>query len=108
MAQNAAVRHANPDPETPSEAVGSWPSLDLSRFGLSRLAWLFVVLAVFVGFVQARDVLTVSPEFLPTTLAIAIVGAGTAVLPAVLLRQAPHAATTHRLLFAGLVVGAAS
>jgi len=90
------------DPDIPSEAVGSWPSIDLGRLGLPPLGWLFVAGAVLVAGQDLRSILAIPAEAIPPAIPSVLTRVAIALLPAALLFRAPRAHRTHRLLLAGL------
>jgi hypothetical protein len=95
------------DADTPSAAVGSMPPVDLARVG-GPLALVFVVGAAFVV-AQRSGWIGPGPNPLSAALALGtFASVARVLLPAALLVRAPDAPRTHRLLFAGLAVGAAA
>ena len=108
MVQEPATLSRMDDPDTPSEAVGSWPTIDLARLGLPRLGWLFVVAAAFVAVADLRSIQGPGTEYAPAILLSALAATGVVLLPAALLWRVSGAAGSHRLLLAGLACGAAA
>lgn len=106
MPGDRADRPTIGDPDRPSEAVGSWPSIDLARFGLPPLGWLFVAAALLVGAQRLRWTAGAPLETVPSGIFSAVEAVTIALLPAALLFRAREAPLTHRLLLGGLAVGA--
>jgi hypothetical protein len=94
------------DPDEPTPAVGSWPSLDPRRLGLPPLAWLFVAAAVFVGWRSITMYAGAPLELGPLVNAAigTMVGVFVLLVPAALLRRVPDAPGRLPLLFAGLAL----
>ncbi len=95
------------DPDTPTEAVGSWPTIDLARLGLPPLGWVFVVVAVVVGAVRLRTLGGAPLDIVPEILFSAVEAVVVVLLPAALLWRAHDAMRTHALLLTGLALIAA-
>ena len=95
------------DPDTPTEAVGSWPTIDLARLGLPPLGWVFVATALFVGAVRLRTLSGAPFDIVPAILFSAVEAAVVVLLPAALLWRAHDAMRTHAILLTGLALIAA-
>ncbi len=95
------------DPDTPTEAVGSWPTIDLGRLGLPPLGWVFVATALFVVVARLRTIGGAPLDIVPAILLSAIEASVVVLLPAALLWRAHDAVRTHSLLLAGLALVAA-
>ena len=92
------------DPDTPTEAVGSWPTIDLARLGLPPLGWVFVAAALLVGVVRLRMLGGAPLDIVPTILFSAVETAVVVALPAALLWRVHDALRTHALLLVGLAL----
>ncbi len=106
MTRGLADRSAMDDRDVSSAAVGSWRSIDLGRLGLPPLGWLFVAGAALVAAQHLRLGLAVPAEAIPPAILSGITRVMIVLLPAALLFRAPRAHRTHRLLLAGLALGA--
>lgn len=93
------------DPDTPSEAVGSWPSVDLARLGVPPLGWLFVAVGLVVAATHLRSIAGTSLDTLPSAVLSGIASTVVALMPTALLWRAPGATRTHTLLLAGFAAG---
>ncbi len=92
------------DPDTPTDAVGSWPAIDLARLGLPPLGWVFVAVALFVGVVRLRALGGAPLDIVPTILLSAVEAAVIVALPAALLWRAHEALRTDTVLLLGLAL----
>lgn len=92
------------DPDTPTEAVGSWPTIDLARLGLPRLGWVFVAVALFVAATRLRTIAGAPADIVPDILLSSIQATVVVLLPAALLWRLPGAIRTHTLLLTGLAL----
>ena len=92
------------DPDTPTEAVGSWPTIDLARLGLPPLGWVFVAVALFVGVVRLRTLGGRPARHRPRTSCVSVEAGVVVLLPAALLWRVHEALRTHAVLFAGLAL----
>ncbi len=92
------------DPDTPTEAVGSWPTIDLARLGLPPLGWVFVAAALFVGAVRLRTLSGAPFDIVPGIVFSAVEAAVVVLLPAALLWRVHDAMRTHALLLTGLAL----
>ena len=96
------------DPDTPTEAVGSWPTIDLGRLGLPPLGWVFVAVALFVAATRLRTIGGAPADIVPDILLSSIQATVVVLLPAALLWRLPGAIRTHTLLLTGLALVAAA
>ena len=106
MTSQADRRRPIDDPDTPSEAVGTFPWPDLGRLGIPAVGWVFVVGAALVGAVHLESTLSGPLEATPFGLAFGVAAVAVALQPAALLRSAPDAVRTHPVLLAGLALAA--
>ena len=107
MIRNMSTDAAAPvvdDPDTPTEAVGSWPSVDLTRLGLPPLGWVLVAAAMFVGVVRLRTLSGAPLDVVPTILLSAVESGVVVLLPAALVWRVHEALRTHALLLTGLAL----
>ena len=95
------------DPDTPTEAVGSWPAIDLARLGLPPLGWVFAAAALFVGVVHLRTLSGAPLEIVPAILLSTVESGVVVLLPAAVLWRVHEALRTHALLLTGLALLAA-
>ena len=107
MSHDVAAPGAD-DPDTPTEAVGSLPTIDFGRLGLPPLGWVFVAVALFVAATRLRTIGGAPADIAPDILLSSIQATVVVLLPAALLWRAPAAIRTHTLLLTGLALVAAA
>jgi hypothetical protein len=108
MGHEIAAPRRTDDPDTPSEAVGSWPTVDLAGLGLPPLGWMFVAAALFVAVAHLRSIGQVPLDVVPDVLLSTIAAVVAVLLPAAVLWRAHDAVRTHPLLLTGLALAAAA
>lgn len=107
VSHEVAAQPGTDDPDTPTPAVGSWPTIDLGRLGLPPLAWVFVAAALFAAVARLRAVDGAPGEVVPDIVLSAVEAVALVLLAAALLWRAHDAVRTHSLLITGLALAAA-